>query len=50
MIVFIDLASVFVDSMIYGVIFLRSRNVFVSWIAHFLADIVGLALLLLLVR
>jgi len=47
-IVFIDLMSVFIDSLIYGVIFQRTHNVFVSWIAHFLADIVGLMFLLMI--
>ena len=38
------------DSVIYGVIFSRSNNVFVSWTAHFLADVVCLAFLLVLVK
>jgi uncharacterized protein len=45
MVVFMDVFGVFVDSVIYGVIFQRSRNVFVAWIAHFLADVVGLLLI-----
>jgi membrane protease YdiL (CAAX protease family) len=48
LIVTIDLAFVFVDSLIYGIIFHRSRNVFVAWIAHLLADITGVILLLML--
>jgi uncharacterized protein len=48
LIVIIDLFSVLVDSLIYGIIFQRSKNIFVAWIAHFLADIVGVAFLLLL--
>ena len=50
LIVFVDLALIFVDSLIYGIIFARTRNVFVSWAAHFLADIVGIAFLLMLVK
>lgn len=42
-----DLAFIFLDSLIYGLIFARSNNAFVAWSAHFLADIVGLGLLLL---
>lgn len=46
MVVFMDMFGVFVDSLIYGFIFQRSRNVFIAWIAHFLADVVGLTLLI----
>jgi membrane protease YdiL (CAAX protease family) len=49
-IVFVDLALVAVDSVIYGIIFARSNNVFVAWTAHFLADLCGMAFLLMLVR
>jgi len=48
-IVAVDLAGVFVDGMVYGWIFSRCRNVFVSWSAHTAADLVGAALLLFLV-
>lgn len=40
-----DLFFVFLDSSLYGLIYLRSRNVFVAWTAHLLADLVGLSLL-----
>jgi membrane protease YdiL (CAAX protease family) len=48
LVVFIDLLGVFVDSVIYGIIFQRSGNVFVSWVPHYLADIVALLLILAL--
>jgi len=48
-IVAVDLAGVFVDGMVYGWIFSRCHNVFVSWSAHTAADLVGAALLLFLV-
>jgi membrane protease YdiL (CAAX protease family) len=48
LIVFIDLLSVFVDSLIYGIIFQRSKNVFVSWIPHYLADIFSIVVLILI--
>jgi membrane protease YdiL (CAAX protease family) len=48
LVVFVDLLSVFVDSLIFGIIFQRSRNVFVAWIPHFLADIFAIILLLLI--
>ena len=50
LIVFVDLALIVVDSIIYGIIFARSNNVFVAWVAHFLADMVGIAFLLMLVK
>ena len=46
LIVSIDLISVVIDSLIFGIIFHSSRNIIVAWIAHFLADIVGVLLLL----
>lgn len=48
LVVFVDLLSVFVDGVLYGLIYHRSRNIFVSWIPHFLADVVALFLLLAL--
>jgi membrane protease YdiL (CAAX protease family) len=48
LIVAADLAFVFIDSLIFGVIYQRSHNVFVAWIAHFLGDVVGLAFLLMI--
>ncbi|MCB8983342.1 MAG: CPBP family intramembrane metalloprotease [Ardenticatenaceae bacterium] len=48
LIVFTDLALIFVDSVVYGIIFARSNNVFASWIAHFLADVFGIIFLLVL--
>lgn len=48
LVVCVDLLSVFVDGVIYGLIYQRSRNIFVSWIPHFLGDVVALCLLLAL--
>jgi uncharacterized protein len=47
-IVAVDVLGVMVDGVIYGAIFARGRNLYVSWLAHFAADVVGLGLLLLL--
>jgi len=46
LIVFFDLLGVFTDSIIFGIIFQRSKNVFVAWIPHFLADIFAIILLI----
>jgi membrane protease YdiL (CAAX protease family) len=50
LIVFIDLALIVVDSIVYGIIFARSNNVFASWIAHLLADVVGILFLLIIMK
>ncbi|MBX2997022.1 MAG: CPBP family intramembrane metalloprotease [Caldilineaceae bacterium] len=44
-----DLGFIFVDSLLYGVIFSRGKNIWVAWLAHWTADLVGLALLLFIV-
>jgi len=41
LIVGLDLASVFVDSLVFGLIYHRTKNVWVSWVAHFAANIVA---------
>ena len=48
-VVFWDLFSVFVDSVLFGIIYAKTRNILVSYIAHLLADIVGLILLFIVV-
>jgi membrane protease YdiL (CAAX protease family) len=49
-VVFTDLAFIALDGVIYGAIFARSKNIFVAWLAHFLADVVGITLLIALLR
>jgi membrane protease YdiL (CAAX protease family) len=44
-IVVIDMGLIFIDSILYGVIYARSNNLIVTWAAHLLGDIVGLALI-----
>jgi membrane protease YdiL (CAAX protease family) len=46
-IVFLDLLAVFIDSAIFGIIYWRSRNIFVSWTAHLGVDIFDIVLMLL---
>jgi membrane protease YdiL (CAAX protease family) len=40
-IVALDLTTIFIDSVIFGVLFYKTRNVYVSWIAHALGNIVS---------
>jgi membrane protease YdiL (CAAX protease family) len=49
-IVALDLLSVFVDGLLYGIIFKRSNNVYASTIAHFLANSFGVIILILISR
>jgi len=46
-VVVVDLGLVFIDSLFYGAIYARSKNVFVAWFAHALADIFAIVLLLM---
>jgi membrane protease YdiL (CAAX protease family) len=48
LIVMVDVLLVIIDSVFYGVIFARSRNVYASWIAHFLANFFAMGFVLLL--
>ncbi len=44
-VVALDLGLIFIDSIIYGVIFARSKNIWLVWLAHLLGDIFGLLVL-----
>jgi uncharacterized protein len=46
-VVVVDLGLIFIDSLFYGAIFARSKNVFVAWFAHALADIIAMALIVM---
>ena len=46
LIVTADVLLVMVDGVIYGVIFNRGKNIYVAWLAHFLADTFALAFML----
>lgn len=45
-IVVYDLLWVFIDSFIYGIIYMKTKNLFASWIAHCLSDLVALIIIL----
>ena len=46
-VVVVDLGLIFIDSLFCGAIFARSKNVFVAWFAHALADILAVALIVM---
>jgi uncharacterized protein len=45
-IVFLDVGMIIVDSMLYGIIYKRSGNIVVTWLAHLIGDVLGLIVLL----
>jgi hypothetical protein len=47
LLVSLGLGLIVIDNILCGTIFGRSKNIFVSWMAHALADIIGVGLLLL---
>lgn len=46
-VVALDMLGIFVDSIIYGFIFTKTKNIFTSWIGHCLSDFIGFVFLLL---
>lgn len=44
-VVAIDVVLVILDSLLFGLIFSRGKNIYVTWLAHFLGDVVGIVLL-----
>ncbi|QUW22591.1 CPBP family intramembrane metalloprotease [Sporosarcina sp. Marseille-Q4063] len=47
-VVMYDVSFVFVDSILYGVLFLKTKNIYLTTIAHFLANLVGIYIFVLL--
>ncbi|GIL15580.1 MAG: hypothetical protein BroJett039_07530 [Chloroflexota bacterium] len=45
-VVALDVGLVFLDGILYGIIFARGKNLFAAWLAHFAADVTGILLLL----
>jgi membrane protease YdiL (CAAX protease family) len=45
LVVIVDIGLVILDSILYGIIFARSTNIWVVWLAHLLGDIFGLLVL-----
>ncbi len=49
LIVCLDIAGIFIDSILYGIIFARSSNLVLTWLAHMLGDILGMLFLISLI-
>lgn len=47
-IVTFDITGVFIDSILFGIIYTKTKNIFTSWIGHYLSDLIGLACLFFL--
>lgn len=45
-IVFLDVGMIIVDSVLFGIIFKRSSNLVVTWLAHFIGNVLGLLVIL----
>lgn len=48
-IIVLDMSGIFVDSILFGIIFTRTKNIFASWIGHYLSDLIGIVCLLFLI-
>jgi uncharacterized protein len=50
LIVSFDILGIIIDSIIYGIIYNKTKNIFASWVTHYLADIMGVILILTFFR
>lgn len=46
LVIALDVGFVILDGALYGIIFARGKNLFAAWVAHFLADVIGILFLL----
>jgi membrane protease YdiL (CAAX protease family) len=46
--VFLDVGMIIVDSVLFGIIYKRSGNLVVTWLAHFIGDVLGLLVIITL--
>lgn len=47
-IVIFDMAGILIDSILFGIIFTKTKNIFTSWISHYFSDLIGMVCLLFL--
>lgn len=45
LVVIIDLTTVFIDSVLFGVIFYKTNNIYMSWVAHAIGNIISALLI-----
>lgn len=45
-IIFLDIGMIIVDSILFGIIYKRSGNIVVTWLAHLVGDVLGLLVII----
>lgn len=46
-VVIYDITWIFIDSIIYGILFYKTKNIYICWISHFLANICGVLVIMI---
>ncbi len=47
-VVIYDITWIFIDSIIYGILFYKTKNIYLCWISHLLANLCGVLVLMLI--
>lgn len=47
-VVIYDITWIFIDSIIYGILFYKTKNIYICWISHFLANICGVLVIMVI--
>jgi membrane protease YdiL (CAAX protease family) len=46
LVVALDLSLIFIDSILYGIMYSRKNNIIIVWLAHLIGDVLGLVVIL----
>jgi membrane protease YdiL (CAAX protease family) len=47
-VVIYDITGIFIDSIIYGILFYKTKNIYICWISHLLANICGVFVIMVI--
>lgn len=47
-VVIYDITWIFIDSIIYGILFYKTKNIYICWISHLLANICGILVIMVI--
>ena len=47
-VVIYDITGIFIDSIIYGILFYKTKNIYICWISHLLANICGIFVIMVI--
>lgn len=47
-VVIYDITGIFIDSIIYGILFCKTKNIYICWISHLLANICGVFVIMII--